>query len=83
MGQARSPPGWTYNRAIFAPVNDNAEQRLDRLEHAFPEYLQAFNTEPPFNDSQLELNTILRMPDLPNDTAPGPSRQECLDTNAW
>jgi len=39
---------------MFAPVNDNVEQRLDRLEHAFPEYLQAFSASPPFNDSQLE-----------------------------
>jgi hypothetical protein len=35
---------------MFAPADDNVEQRLDRLEHAFPEYLRAFNTKPPFRD---------------------------------
>ena len=39
---------------MFAPADDNVEQRLDRLEHAFPEYLRAFNTKPPFRDFQLQ-----------------------------
>ncbi|MGA3076179.1 MAG: hypothetical protein ABSG56_21120 [Bryobacteraceae bacterium] len=37
-----------------AQQTDNVEQRLERLECGFREYLHAFNTEPPFTRSQLE-----------------------------
>jgi hypothetical protein len=45
---------------MLVPADDNVEQRLERLECGFPEYLHAFNTKPPFTRSQFEhhLRTI-------------------------
>jgi hypothetical protein len=39
---------------MFVPEDDNVEQRLDRLEQAFPQYLHAFNAKPPFSGSQFD-----------------------------
>ena len=39
---------------MFAPKDINVEQRLDRLERGFPQYLQTFNAKPPFSGSQFE-----------------------------
>jgi hypothetical protein len=39
---------------MLAPKNVSIEERLDRLELGFPQYLQAFNTNPPFKSRQLD-----------------------------